>query len=92
MRLVYLVFASNGRSCEVLDEAPEGSTVDLATKRWRYKDSRHGQGQWEPIGRESYLGNGNSHLIGVYDLDDPRQVNSMVHSAIDSQVMKVHTS
>ena len=83
MRIGYLVFASNTAYTKVVDEAPEGVKVDLVEGTWlwnsKYKEPLR------KIGEKRYLGEGKSGIIGVYDLDDIKQVNSMVHDAVESQ-------
>lgn len=83
MRLGYLVLAHNGCTCEVVEKIPEGTVVNLGDKTWTYRYAHHHQP--EPIGHGRYVGTRRGGVIGVYDLDDLNQVNSMVRDAVDSQ-------
>ena len=84
MKLVYLVFADNTAYCRVVEQTPKGVTIDLEKKTWEYALAEICPHM--PIGRARYLPRWSRHgVIGVYDLDDCVQVNTMVHDAIESQ-------
>ncbi len=83
MRLGYLIISPNGCSCNVLTEAPEGVTVDLEGGKWRYEYAHHKQD--ELIGHGCYFDRTwSGMLIGVYDLDNTKQINSMVRDAVEA--------
>ena len=83
MRLVYLMFSSNTCYCNVVEATPEGVTVDLEKKTWRYKYAE--LQQYEHIGRGRYVRNSRHGVIGVYDLNNIGHVNLMVYNALEAQ-------
>lgn len=82
MRLAYLVFASNECYCRVVDTPPPSVTVDTEKKTWRCKVWSNSD---RPIGQSRYTRRDKGGIIGVYDLDDIKQVDSMVSAAIEAQ-------
>lgn len=83
MRLGYLMFADNSAYCSVVENTPNGITTDLEKKTWQYK--LPGFQTTKSIGSSRYLGEWRGGVIGVYDLDDIKHVNSMIHAAIEAQ-------
>ena len=81
MRLAYLVFAQNSAYCNVLESPPPGVTVDLNNGTWRCETYSKID---RPIGVKRYVGH-RAGIIGVYDLDNLDQVNSMVRDAVEVQ-------
>lgn len=82
MRLGYLVFTSpNSCSCEVLEEAPEGVTVDLEKGTWEHSNEFNHR-KSEKVGGRCYLGQRHDGIIGVYRLDGIKQISQMVRDAV----------
>ncbi|MDB5244823.1 MAG: hypothetical protein JWN18_693 [Parcubacteria group bacterium] len=84
MRIAYLVFCSNSCYNEVLTEAPKDVSIDSEKGEWTYARDR----QFTPckIGQGRHIQYGSKYgIIGVYDLDDLEQVNTMVRNAVESQ-------
>ena len=81
MRLAYLVFASNECYCRVVETPPPSVTVDTEKLTWRCENwSKRDR----PIGESRYIDR-KGGIIGVYDTDDIKQVDSMVHAAVAAQ-------
>lgn len=83
MRLVFLQFASNTCYVKVVEEPPEGVTVDTQQGVWTYV---HASKQFMPkkIGEGRYLENNRFGVIGVYDRDNIAHLNSMARDAIEA--------
>ena len=83
MRIVFLVFAPNTAYVSVVKRVPKGVKVSPDKKTWTWQSPFS-----EPprrIGESRYIGDNRYGIIGVYDLDEHRQIDMMVHDAVESQ-------
>ena len=87
MRLVCLIFAPNSAYVKVVERPPKGVEVspDKGTWKWSGVYPHDGTRTTFKIGEGRYVRNPRSGIIGVYDVDNLKHLDSMVHDAVESQ-------
>lgn len=78
--LVYLVYAPNNCYTSVVDECPEGTTINLECGTWRFSQQCRFDQDY-PIGRSRATMSQNHGIIGVYDRSNVDHLGSMVSDA-----------
>lgn len=87
MRIVCLVFAPNSAYVNVVERPPEGVEVfpDKGIWKWSGMYPPDGTRTTLKIGESRYVRNCRIGIIGVYDVDNLKHVDRMVHDAVESQ-------
>ncbi|TSC64222.1 MAG: hypothetical protein G01um101491_337 [Parcubacteria group bacterium Gr01-1014_91] len=87
MRIVCLVFATNSAYVNVVEVPPKGVEVfpDKGIWKWPGVYPPDGTRTTLKIGESRYARNSRSGIIGVYDVDNLKHLDSMVHDAVESQ-------